>query len=133
MIDLIFKEQTYQLRGLLYEVHKRLGIRRNEETYHQATVEAFEGSGVPVASKARQIIKHRGVEVDRFECDLIAWDLIILELKVLPYTTFAPIHFAQLGHYLKVWNKRLGLLVDFGDAKTKIERVIWSQPEWVLK
>ncbi len=47
---------------------------------------------------------HRDVEINTFECDLMVWDLIILELKVLPFTGFAPAHYAQVIHYLKCWN-----------------------------
>jgi GxxExxY protein len=72
---------------------------------------------------------HRDVEVHLFECDLIVSDLIILELKVLPFTNFAPAHYAQLIHYLKCWNKDLGLLVNFGSTRAQIERVMWNEPE----
>jgi len=84
---------------------------------------------IPVHSKSRRSIVHRDVEVHLFECDLILWDLIILELKVLPFTTFAPAHYAQLIHYLKCWNKDLGLLINFGSTRTQIKRVIWDEPK----
>ncbi len=132
MNNLIYEEQSYQLRGAIYEVFKRLGPGWDEDTYHEATKEALKETRIPFDTKVRKIVTHKGVEVDRFECDLIAWDLIILELKVLPYTTFAPIHYAQLTHYLKTWNKRLGLLVNFGGLKANIERVLWKNNEWEL-
>jgi len=55
--------------------------------------------------------------------------LIILELKVLPFTTFAAGHYAQLIHYLKCWAKDLGLLVNFGPTRAQIERFVWDEPE----
>ncbi|NUM46506.1 MAG: GxxExxY protein [Anaerolineales bacterium] len=132
MSDLLFEEKTFQLRGAVFEVFKGLGAGWDEETYHQALIEVFRATCIPFQTKARQVIFHRGVEVDRFECDLIAWDLIVLELKVLPLTTFAPVHYAQLTHYLKAWNKRLGLLVNFGGTKASVARVLWKKPEWQL-
>jgi len=132
MSHLIFEDKTYQLRGAVYEVFKRLGPGWDENTYHQAMLEVFKETNIPFETKARRVITHREVEVDRFECDLIVWDVIVLELKVLPFTTFAAVHYAQLGHYLKTWNKRLGLLVNFGGTKANIERVLWKNPEWKL-
>ena len=38
-------------------------------------------------------------------------------------------HYAQLIHYLKFWQKDLGLLVNFAPPKVKIKRVLWDEPE----
>ncbi len=129
MIHLRHEEQTYKLRGLIFDVHKRLKAGWPEEIYHQGLVRLMEDRGIPVCSKPHKAIVHRGVEVHLFECDLIAWDLIILELKVLPFTTFAPAHYAQLIHYLKCWGNDLGLLVNFGPTRAQLRRVIWDEPE----
>ena len=51
-----------------------------------------------------------------------------LLLKVLPFTKFAPAHQTQIIHYLKCWRKRLGLLVNFGPSRAKIERIVWDEP-----
>ena len=132
MIHLRYEEQSYELRGLIFDVHKRLKAGWPEEIYHQGLVRLMEDRGIPVCSKPHKAIVHRGVEVHLFECDLIAWDLIILELKVLPFTSFAPAHYAQLIHYLKCWGKDLGLLVNFGPTRVQIRRVIWDEPKLEL-
>lgn len=80
-------------------------------------------------SKVRRAINHRGVQVHLFECDLLVWDLIILELKALTHAKLASIHQAQLFHYLKCWEKDLGLLVNFGGTRVEIERLIWDEPD----
>ncbi len=71
---------------------------------------------------------HRGEVIHVFEPDLIVWDKVILELKVLPYSNnFSGEHFAQLIHYLKFFKKELGFLVNFAPANVRIKRVIWSE------
>jgi GxxExxY protein len=47
-----------------------------------------------------------------FRAELIVEDLVIVELKSVEHT--APVHKKQLLTYLKLANKQLGLLVNFG-------------------
>jgi GxxExxY protein len=129
MTHLRHEKLTYELRGLVFEVRKKLKTGWSEEIYHQGLVELLRGKDIPVHSKPRKPIIHRGIEVQVFECDLMVWDLIILELKVLPFTSFAARHYAQLIHYLKCWAKDLGLLVNFGPTRAEIERFVWDEPE----
>lgn len=120
---------SYQIRGLLYETQNQLHIGWPEEAYHQGIVHLCKQREIPLESKPRQTLMHRGIEIHTFECDLIFSDLVIVELKVLPFTGFSPAHFGQLIHYLKFWKKDLGLLANFGSGKIKIERVVWDEPQ----
>jgi GxxExxY protein len=129
MTHLRHEKLTYELRGLVFEVRKKLKTGWSEEIYHQGLAQLLRDKGVPVQSKPRRSIIHRGITVQTFECDLIVWDLIILELKMLPFTTFVARHYAQLICYLKCWIKDLGLLVNFGPTRAQIERFVWDEPE----
>jgi GxxExxY protein len=129
MTHLRHERLTYELRGLIFEVRKKLKAGWSEEIYHQGLVQLLKNRNIPFRSKPRKTIIHRGIEVQIFECDLIVWDLIILELKVLPFATFAGGHYAQLFHYLKCWNKDLGLLVNFGPTRARIERFVWDESD----
>jgi GxxExxY protein len=129
MFKLRHEEQTYNLRKLIFQVHNDLKAGWAEEIYHQALFQLLQGQGIPACFKPRKSIFHRGVEVHTFEADLIVWDLIILELKMMPQiSSFAPSHYAQIIHYLKCWSKDLGLLVNFGPTKVQIERIVWDEP-----
>lgn len=129
MSNLRYEQMTYELRGLIFDVRAMLKAGWPEEVYHQGLVRLSNSRRIPVLYKPRKTIFHRGIEVHLFECDLIAWDTIILELKVIPYATFAAAHYAQIIHYLKCWNMGLGLLVNFGHTQAEIKRVIWDEPE----
>ena len=130
MLNLRYREQAYQVRGLIFKVRKELGTGWSEEICHQALLQAIQGAGISVVFKPRLTITHRGIEVHTFECDLLLWDLIILELKVLPYTDFSSQHVSQIIHYLKGWKKGLGLLVNFGPLRAKIKRIVWDEPKF---
>lgn len=124
-------EKTQQLLGLAYQVRNELKAGWSEDVYHQALVKLCERKAVPVVSKPHTSLIHRGVEIHRFEPDLIAWDLIILKLKSLAYQTrFTGEQYAQLIHYLKFYGKDLGVLINFAPTRVQIKRVIWDEPPW---
>ncbi len=124
---LLYKEETYRLRQIIFHVRNELGPGWLEQIYHQALFRALKDESVPVLSKPRRMLRHRQTDIHLFEPDLIVWDRIILELKVLSDGRgFAGEHFAQIIHYLKFFQKRLGLLIDFAPDKVRIKRVIWQ-------
>ncbi|MEZ4674239.1 MAG: GxxExxY protein [Caldilineaceae bacterium] len=130
MSKLKHAEKTFLLRGLLFQVRNELKLGWPEEAYHQAFVSLLKQKGIPVLSKPRHDLLHRGVVVHTFEADVIAWDLIVLELKALAFEKqFSGAHFAQLIHYLKYYGKDLGLLVNFMATPIAIKRVLWDEPE----
>lgn len=133
MVDLLHKQLTYVLRGLVFETRDKLKTGWSEEIYHQGLLQIIQERHFAVQSKPRSTIVHRGVEVHTFECDLLVDDKVILELKALPFTSFAPAHYTQLFSYLKCWRKDLGLLINFGSTHPQIERVVWDEPQWVLR
>ena len=133
MAELRYKDLTYLLRHTIFSVHNQLRAGWPEAAYHQGMVCLLQDKDVPLQSKPRRAIIHRGIEVHIFECDLIVWDLIILEFKALPHSTFAPAHYAQLIHYLKCWGKDLGLLVNFRSTRAEVERVVWDEPKLMVK
>ena len=59
-----------------------------------------------------------------FRADLIVDDVVIVELKSVE--TLQPVHRKQLLTYLRLADKRLGLLLNFGAARIKhgIVRVV---------
>ncbi len=128
MSDLRHKKLTYELRGAIFEVHRQMKVGWPEEAYPHALAQLLESRSIPVQFKPRRTLTHRAIDIQSFECDLIAYNQIILELKTLPHSNFAPSHYSQLIHYLKCWGKDLGLLVNFGPMRAEITRVVWDEP-----
>lgn len=128
MPRLLHAEKSYQIRGIIFDVRKRLKTGWSEEVYHQALVQTLQKNNIPVLSKPRRPISHRGIEVHMFEPDIIVWDKLVLELKVLPFNkNFAGAHYAQIIHYLKFLQMRIGFLVNFGLTRVAIERVLYQE------
>ena len=65
---------------------------------------------------------YRGIQLKQeYIADFICYGKIIIELKAVSELT--DIHRAQVFNYLKATNLDLGLLVNFGEASLKVERL----------
>ena len=130
MADWPHQAQTFELRKHIFAVRNELKAGWSEHIYHHALERALRANDIPVLSKPRRTLTHRDAEIHVFEPDIIAWNEIILELKVLPYQPqFASGHYAQIIHYLKFFQMDLGLLVNFAPTRVHSKRVIWKEPE----
>jgi GxxExxY protein len=56
-------------------------------------------------------IVYDGIELDGYRLDMLVNDGVIVEIKTVE--RLLPVHHAQLLSYLKLLDKRLGLLINF--------------------
>jgi len=123
MTKLILENETYQLRGALFQVYRELkGSGISEAAWENALAIVLDEKKIPHKEQTPFSVHYKGVEVGRYFTDVICWDKILIELKVLP-EGLSPINFAQTISYLKVTGFPLALLVNFGAADIEIERV----------
>ena len=72
----------------------------------------MEDRGLKVANQVDLPLYYKGRLTDKkFRIDLLVEDEIVVELKAVE--AILPIHEAQLLTYLKLTNKKLGLLINF--------------------
>jgi len=131
MKELLYEELTYVIRQCIFEVHNDIGVGYDEETYHQGLARKFEREGISFKSKEKSKLKHRGVLVREFKLDYLIEDKVILALKSLP-CDFLQVNFIQLFTELKLWQKHLGLLANFGLPMVKIERRIYHEKPLII-
>jgi GxxExxY protein len=116
---------TYQIRGAIFDVYNTLGPGLLESVYEEALVFELQQRGLKVARQVEVPINYKGHKLkDDFKLDVLVEDQIIIELKSVEEVR--PVFFKQLKTYLRLMDKRLGLLVNFGeyDMKDGIHRVI---------
>ena len=110
------KEQINKLSGIILdssiEVHKILGPGLLESVYEICLCKEFDLRGVRYKRQVTLPIEYKGEELDAdFRIDLLVGDEIIIELKSVEI--LHPVFEAQLLTYLKLADKRLGLLINF--------------------
>jgi len=108
-----------------FKVHVALGPGLLESVYEKVLKYELEKRGLCVVRQVPVPIVYDGVVFD--EClvsDLIIDDKLIVELKSIEEV--APVHKKQLLTYLRLSNRRLGLLINFNVnlIKDGIERVV---------
>lgn len=94
-------------------VHKALGPGLLESAYVRVLAYELERRGVRVEREVPIGIRYEGLVIeDAFRADLIVEDVLIVEVKSTEGTH--PVHKKQLLTYLRLADKRLGLLINFG-------------------
>lgn len=129
MTDWLYEKEMEQIIGLIFQARNEMGAGWSEEIMHQALAYLLQKHDIPFQSKPRKTLLHRGTEIHTFEPDIIIWDKIILELKILlgfRGKQFPSVNQAQLLHYLKFFNMKLGLLVNFAHSKVGLKRMIYA-------
>ena len=117
-------ELTEKIIGCAIEVHKNLGPGLLEENYEKALCRELELSGLRYQRQVKVPMAYKGIEIGEYRVDLIVEDEIVLENKSVE--RYDPIFEAQVLTYLKITNKRVGLLMNFNSRfmKDGIKRFI---------
>ena len=121
-MSLIFEEETYAIRGAVFEVYKEMGCGFLESVYQECLEKELKKINLPFVAQKELYLTYKGEPLQQtYKPDLICYDQIILELKAV--REIAPEHKAQVINYLKATNLKLGLLINFGShPKVQIER-----------
>ena len=118
-------ELTYQIRGAIWDVYNALGPGLLESVYEEALCFELSQRGFKVERQLQVPIVYKGTALKTdLRPDLLVENQIIVELKSVE--EMKPVFFKQTRTYLKLMNKHLGLLVNFGeyDMADGIQRVI---------
>lgn len=105
------------------KVHKTLGSGLLESTYEVCLIYELRKAGLKAESQVYLPVIYDGIEIDAgYRIDILVENTVIVELKSVE--NLLPIHEAQLLTYLKLSNKKLGLLINFNVIllKTGIKR-----------
>jgi GxxExxY protein len=92
-------------------VHSRLGPGLLESVYRTCLTHELRQAGQKVATEQLVPIVYDGVELDGYRLDMLVNDAVIVEVKTVE--RLLPVHRAQLLSYLRLLDKRLGLLINF--------------------
>lgn len=123
MAQLLYKEESYQIIGNCFKVHRELGHGFLEIVYKDALEIELKRSGIPFSREEKFTVNYDGVILDHyFYADFTVFNKIILEIKGTDGINAA--FLMQCKNYLKVSGYRLGILVNFGTPKLQFKRVI---------
>lgn len=101
-----------------FQAHKGLGPGLLESVYEVVLSNELTKRGLKIERQKPIPIHYDGLTFEEgFRADIIVEDRLIVELKSVEL--IAPVHKKQLLTYLRLADKRLGLLINFGSALLK--------------
>ena len=118
-------EITYEIRGAVYDVYKELGPGLLESVYEEAMCFELEKRGLTVERQVQVPIKYKGIVLKtELRLDLLVENQVIIELKSVE--ELKKVFYKQLLTYLRLMNKRVGLLVNFNteDILSSMKRIV---------
>jgi GxxExxY protein len=107
------------------KVHKALGPGLLESVYEIVLAHELQKRGLKAERQLPISIEYEGLKFSEgFKADIMVEEKVIAELKSVE--TLQPVHKKQLLTYLRLADKRLGLLINFGSPLLKdgISRVV---------
>ncbi len=114
-----------------YHIHVALGPGLLESAYAAALHYELQKRGFTVQTEVPIPLIYDGVILQEmaYRADMIVEDRVVLELKSVE--KLLPVHTKQLLTYLRLLDKRLGLLINFGASRIKnnIIRVANGMPD----
>ncbi|MBK8554431.1 MAG: GxxExxY protein [Lewinellaceae bacterium] len=118
---------SYQVRGVLFRVHAKMGPGLLESVYEHAVLQELLERGLSVERHVAVPFQYMSYQTEvGFRLDLLVENEIVLEIKSVEVLN--PVHFKQLLTYLRLSNKKLGFLVNFNvnslKDKESIVRVV---------
>src|SRR5262245_38097400 len=113
-----------------FKVHTKLGPGLLESVYEVVLAHELRKQKLKAERQVPIPIVYESIQFEEgFKADLIVDDLLVLELKSVEQVI--PVYKKQLLTYLRLTNKRLGLLINFGAELIKdgISRVANGMPD----
>jgi len=115
-----YQDISYKIIGAAMTVHNELRWGLLEPIYQESLHLELEDHGIH-NDREQEIITHYKHHIleKKYKMDIVVGDIIV-ELKSVSEICAA--HRAQLCNYLRLTNKPLGILINFGEEKLNAER-----------
>jgi GxxExxY protein len=112
------EELSGDVIGAAIEVHRLLGPGLLESAYELALERELVLRGFSVERQKPVPVEYKGLALgDGFRLDMLVNDRLLVEIKAVD--RLLPIHQAQLRTYLRLTDRRFGLLINFNEKVLK--------------
>ena len=123
MSELIYKNESFQIIGILFEVHNNLGGGFSEIVYKDALEYELKKLNIPFEREKEYVVHYKDTILNhKYYADFILFDKIILELKSCEKLDSK--HIAQCINYLKVSTNKLAILANFNNKSLELKRIV---------
>jgi len=113
---------TERIINCVYRVSNTLGTGFLEKVYENALAIELQQNGLKVQQQHLIRVFYGDHPVGDFSADLLVEDCVIVELKAA--RTLNEVHSAQCLNYLKATGLKVSLLVNFGQPRAAVKRIV---------
>lgn len=114
---------TEKIIACCFKVHSELGPGFSERIYHHALQIILKEKLLKYDNEKKFSVLFHNREIGNFKVDLIVGDKIVIEIKAVA-GPMPKVFESQLISYLKSSNLHVGLLVNFGNDRCQIRRLM---------
>ncbi|HEY9207362.1 MAG TPA: GxxExxY protein [Candidatus Methanoperedens sp.] len=119
MMELIYKQEFYEIKSACIEIKNVLGPGFLEKVYENALKIELEERGFEIKQQYPIKVIYKNKIVGDYIADLCIVNKIIIEMKTVNEIT--SLHKAQLLNYLKATGIKLGVLVNFSRDRNTVD------------
>ena len=123
--NLIYKDLSYKITGILFAIHNELGRYKNEKQYADKFEQILKGREIKYLREINLPPSFQGEKKYRNKIDFIIEDKIIIDFKAK--TIITKEDYFQMQRYLTSYKKKLGIIVNFRQKYLKPKRIINSE------
>jgi len=118
-------EITYKVNGCAMKVHNTLGNGFQEVIYQRCLALELEKAGLAFVREHEQTIWYDGVDVGTRRADFVVENEVVVEIKAI--IRLENVHLAQAKNYVVAYDKKVGLLINFGVVSLEFKKVFNSR------
>jgi len=113
---------TEQIIGGAFTVSNELGSGFLEKDYENALAHELRKAGIRVEQQYPIQVHYDGIVVGNYVADLRVEGCVLVELKAI--AALSNIEMAQCLNYLKATDLRVCLLLNFGQPRVEVKRIV---------
>lgn len=116
---------SYIIRGAIFKVYNTLGPGLLESAYESALAYELRKENLIIQCQLGLPFQYETIKLDvGYRIDILVNDKVIVEIKSVE--NLQDVHYKQLLTYLKLSDKKLGILVNFNTSKIdeNIKRIV---------
>ena len=119
---LLLKDEVFAVVGSAMDVLNGLGHGLHEKPYENALVVEFGLRHIHCHQQRQFDALYKGHKVGLFVPDLIAFDAVVVDTKVIERIT--DVERGQMLNYLRITKLRVGVILNFKHPKLEWERLV---------
>jgi GxxExxY protein len=124
-MELLLRDEVYQIVGAAIEVLNGLGHGFHEKPYENALVVECGLRGIPLQQQPRYDLVYKQVKIGEYVPDLIVFGAVVVDTKVVE--SIGDYESGQMLNYLRISDLQVGVILNFKRAELEWKRMVLTR------